>query len=179
VVLGVGAAALLVLVVLPLAFLVWSSVTAEGRITLDNFRAALSQRLYVQALKNSLILGAWTAVLSVAIGLPMAWAVGRTNVPAKKFIHLTAVVAYVTPPYLTAIAFVYLFSPNAGLLNRFARESLDAPALTFNVFSMSGLVLVRFRSCTCWRPARSSRWTRRWRSRRRSSGPGASRPRSR
>ena len=120
----------------------WSSVTDEGRITLDNFRAALSQRLYVVELRNSLILGTWTAVLSVAIGLPMAWAVGRTNVPAKKFIHLTAVVAYITPPYLTAIAFVYLFSPNAGLLNRFAREALAAPALTFNVFSMSGLVLV-------------------------------------
>jgi iron(III) transport system permease protein len=142
VVLGVGAVALLVLVVLPLASLVWSSVTDEGRVTLGNFRAALSQRLYVQALRNSLILGTWTAVLSVAIGLPMAWAVGRTNVPAKKLIHLTAVVAYITPPYLTAIAFVYLFSPNAGLLNRFAREALAAPALTFNVFSMSGLVLV-------------------------------------
>ena len=140
--LALAAAALLVLVVLPLASLVWSSVTDEGRLTLANFRAALSQRLYVQALWNSLVLGAWTAVLSVAIGLPMAWAVGRTNVPAKKFIHLTAVVAYVTPPYLTAIAFVYLYSPNAGLLNRFAREVLAAPALTFNVFSMSGLVLV-------------------------------------
>lgn len=139
---GVGAATLLVLVVLPLGFLAWSSVTDEGRLTLDNFRTALSQRLYVQALWNSLILGTWTAVLSIAIGLPMAWAVGRTDVPARKFIHLTAVVAYVTPPYLTAIAFVYLFSPNAGLLNRFARETLAAPALTFNVFSMSGLVLV-------------------------------------
>jgi iron(III) transport system permease protein len=142
VVLAVGGAALLVLVVLPLAFLAWSSLTDEGRVTLENFRAALSQRLYVQALWNSLILGAWTAVLSVVIGLPMAWAVGRTDVPAKKFIHLTAVVAYITPPYLTAIAFVYLYSPNAGLLNRFAREALSAPALTFNVFSMSGLVLV-------------------------------------
>lgn len=140
--LAVGAVALLVLVVLPLASLVWSSVTDQGRLTLANFRAALSHRLYVQALWNSLILGTWTAVLSVAIGLPMAWAVGRTDVPAKKFIHLTAVIAYVTPPYLTAIAFVYLYSPNAGLLNRFAREALSAPALTWNVHSMSGLVLV-------------------------------------
>lgn len=49
-VLAVAAAALLVLVVLPLASLVWSSVTDEGRLTLANFRAALSQRLYVQAL---------------------------------------------------------------------------------------------------------------------------------
>jgi iron(III) transport system permease protein len=134
--------ALLVLVVLPVGALLWGSVTADGRLTLEHFRRALGSRLYVQALWNSLVLGTWTAALSVAIGLPLAWAVSRTDVPAKRFIQLTATIAYVTPPFLTAIAFVYLFSPNAGLLNRFTRDVLGAPWLAFNVFSMAGLVLV-------------------------------------
>ena len=56
----------------------------------------------------------------MAIGLPMAWAVSRTDVPGKPFIHATAMIAYLTPPYLTAIAFVNLFSPNAGLVNRWS-----------------------------------------------------------
>jgi iron(III) transport system permease protein len=142
VVMAGSALALLVLVVLPLTFLVWGSVTADGRLTLEHFREALGSRLYVQALRNSLVLGLWTSVLSVAIGLPLAWAAARTNAPARRFVHLTAVIAYVTPPYLTAIAFVNLFSPNAGLVNRFLRDVLGLPALTFNVFSMSGLVLV-------------------------------------
>jgi iron(III) transport system permease protein len=134
--------ALLVLIVLPLAFLLAGSLTAEGHVTLANFLEALSSRLYVQALRNSLVLGLWTSMLSVVIGLPLAWAVSRTNVPAKRFIHFTAVVSYVTPPFLTAIAFVNLFSPRAGLVNVFARDVLSMPALTFNVFSMTGLVLV-------------------------------------
>ena len=134
--------ALTVLVVLPLVSLVVASVTDEGRLTLGHFRDALSRRLYVQALKNSLILGAWTALLSVAIGLPMAWAVSRTDVPAKPFIHVTATIAYLTPPYLTAIAFVNLFSPNAGLVNQWLRDVLGLPQLTFNIHSMAGLVLV-------------------------------------
>ena len=137
-----SALALLVLVALPLAFLVWGSMSADGRLTLEHYREAFSSRLYVQALRNSLVLGAWTSVLSVAIGLPLAWAAARTNAPARRFVQLTAVVAYVTPPYLTAIAFVNLFSPNAGFVNRFLRDVLGMPALTFNVFSMSGLVLV-------------------------------------
>jgi len=115
VVLAVAASALAFLVVLPLASLLWGSVSTDGRPTLDHFREALGSRLYVQALRNSLVLGAWTAALSVAIGLPLAWAVSRTNTPAKRFIHLTALVSYITPPFLTAIAFVNLFSPNAGL----------------------------------------------------------------
>ena len=141
-VVAVAAAALAVLIVLPLAFLFWGSVTADGRPTLEHFREALHGRLYVQALWNSLVLGLWTAVLSVAIGVPLAWAVSRTTLPGKRFLHLTAVVAYLTPPFLTAIAFVNLFSPNAGLVNRFVRDVLGAPALTFNVFSIAGLVLV-------------------------------------
>jgi iron(III) transport system permease protein len=141
-VLALAAGALAVLVVLPLLSLVWGSVSEAGRPTLAHFRDALGGRLYVQALRNSLVLGAWTAVLSVAVGLPLAWAVSRTDTPARGFLHLTAIVAYVTPPYLTAIAFVYLFSPNAGLVNRFVRDVLGAPALAFNIFSMTGLVLV-------------------------------------
>src|SRR5262249_61636531 len=43
---------------------------------------------------------------------------------------------------LTAIAFVYLWSPNAGLVNRVVRDVLGLPALTFNIHSMAGLVLV-------------------------------------
>ncbi|HEV8643361.1 MAG TPA: iron ABC transporter permease [Methylomirabilota bacterium] len=142
VVMAVAVLALAVLVVLPLTFLVWGSMTADGRPTLVHFSEALGSRLYVQALRNSLVLGLWTAALSVAVGLPLAWAVSRTNTPAKRFVHLTAVVSYVTPPFLTAIAFVNLFGPNAGLVNRFVRDVLGAPALTFNVFSMAGLVLV-------------------------------------
>jgi ABC-type spermidine/putrescine transport system permease subunit I len=76
IVLIAAAVALAVLVVLPLASLVWGSVSSEGRLTLEHFREALSRRLYVQALANSLVLGAWTAGLSVLLSLPMAWAVG-------------------------------------------------------------------------------------------------------
>jgi iron(III) transport system permease protein len=139
---AISVLALTVLVVLPLAFLVVGSITADGQLTSEHFREALSSRLYVGALRNSLILGFSTALLSVAVGLPLAWAVSRTNVPAKKFIHLTAVVSYLTPPFLTAIAFVNLFSPRAGLVNRYVRDVLGMPGLTFDVFSMAGLILV-------------------------------------
>jgi iron(III) transport system permease protein len=118
------------------------SVASETGLTIEYFQDALSGRLYVQALLNSLTLGAWTSLFSIVIGLPLAWAVSRTNVPGKRLIQITATLAYLSPPFLTAIAFVNLFSPNAGLLNVFVRDVLGAPWLTFNIFSMKGLVLV-------------------------------------
>ncbi len=102
----------------------------------------LTGRLYLQALKNSLVLGAWTGLFSLLIGVLMAWAVSRTDVPGKRLLQLTATLSYLSPPFLTAIAFVYLFSPNAGLINVFMRDVAGVPWLTFNIFSMAGLVLV-------------------------------------
>lgn len=141
-VIGAAIIALLVLVVLPLVFLLAGSFRGEEGLSLEHFSEAVSGRLYVQALRNSLELGAWTGLFSIVIGLPMAWAVSRTNVPAPALFRITATLSYLSPPFLTAIAYVNLFSPNAGLINVLLRDVAGAPWLTFNIFSMSGLVLV-------------------------------------
>jgi iron(III) transport system permease protein len=135
-------AGLVVLVVLPLIFLLAGSFRGEQGLSLEHFAEALSGRLYLQALVNSLVLGAWTGLFSILIGLPLAWAVSRTNVPAPALFRITATLSYLSPPFLTAIAYVNLFSPNAGLINVLLRDVLGVPWLTFNVFSMGGLVLV-------------------------------------
>jgi iron(III) transport system permease protein len=133
---------LIVLIVLPLFSLLWGSIAADEGLTFEYFQRAVSSRLYLTALINSLVLGAWTGLFSVLIGVPLAWAVARTNLPFKGFVRFTASLSYLSPPFLTAIAFVNLFSPNAGLINAFMRDVLGLPGLVFNVFSMTGLVLV-------------------------------------
>ncbi|HEY4405612.1 MAG TPA: iron ABC transporter permease [Xanthobacteraceae bacterium] len=141
-IMGGAVAALVILVVLPLLSLLFGSLRGEEGLSLGNFAEVLTGRLYVTALKNSLTLGAWTSLFSTIIGLTLAWAVSRTDVPAKPLLQLTATLSYLSPPFLTAIAFTYLFSPNAGLMNVFLRDVAGLPWLTFNIFSMPGLVLV-------------------------------------
>src|SRR3954447_27022179 len=142
VVMGGAVVALIVLVVLPLLSLLFGSVKGEEGLSFEHFSEVLSGRLYLTALKNSLILGAWTSLFSLVLGLLLAWAVSRTDVPCKPLIQLTATLSYLSPPFLTAIALTYLFSPNAGLMNVLMRDTAGLPALTFNIFSMPGLVLV-------------------------------------
>jgi iron(III) transport system permease protein len=142
VIMGGAVVSLVVLVVLPLLSLMLGSLKGEDGLSLDHFSEVLSGRLYVNALLNSLILGGWTGLFSLLIGLPLAWAVARTDVPAKSLFQLTATLSYLSPPFLTAIAMTYLFSPNAGLSNVLMRDELGLPWLTFNIFSMKGLVLV-------------------------------------
>src|SRR5262245_11153667 len=96
-VMAAAVAALVVLVVLPLLFLLVGSVRGEGGLSFEHFTEALTGRLYLQALKNSLVLGAWTGLFSILIGLPMAWAVSRTNVPCPGLFRVTATLAYLSP----------------------------------------------------------------------------------
>ena len=142
VVMGGAIVCLIILVVLPLLSLLLGSVRGEDGLSLDKFGEVFSGRLYRQALFNSLILGAWTGLFSLVIGVVLAWAVSRSDVPGKTLIQITVSLSYLSPPFLTAIAFVYLFSPNAGLLNVLFRDVFGLPWLTFNIFSMTGLVLV-------------------------------------
>lgn len=139
---GTAIAAVTILIVLPLLSLLWGSVAAQDGVTLGYFARVLSNRLYFQALLNSLTLGAWTALFSILIGVPLAWAVVRTDLPGRSFVKLTATLSYLSPPFLLAIAYVNLFSPRAGIINAFLRQAFPGHDLTFNIFSMAGLVLV-------------------------------------
>jgi iron(III) transport system permease protein len=142
VVTGSAILALMVLVVAPALSLVWASFKTGDGIGVGNYDSVLSSRADLRALGNSLRLGAYVALFSLLIALPMAWAAARTNMPGKNFSKLTATLAYLTPPFLSAIAFVNLFSPNAGLYSVFVTDVLGAPWLKFNIFSMAGMVLV-------------------------------------
>lgn len=140
---GATIVVLLVLIVLPLCSLIIGSLyDSDEGLSGSFFVQVASSRYYLGPLYNSLVLGAWTGLFSILLGVPLAWAVSRTNVPGKKFVQATVVLSYVSPPFLTAIAFVNLFSPNAGVINAFMRDVAGLGWFTFDIFTMEGLIFV-------------------------------------
>jgi iron(III) transport system permease protein len=137
-------ALLLVLVVNPLARLFWVSFQAPevGGLTLANYATAFGRWRYIEALINSLIVGAAVGALCVVFGVPMAWAISRTDMPAKGLVWAAILGTFIVPNYLGAVAWILLAGPNAGWLNRVWIAATGAGAGPFNVYSMAGLVLV-------------------------------------
>lgn len=135
---------LLVLVINPLVRLLLASFQSgeTGRFTLENYAAAYGRWRYLEALGNSLILGLAVAVLCTVFGVPMAWAVSRTNMPAKGLVWAAILGTFIVPSYLGAVAWILLAGPNAGWLNRIWVGLTGAASGPFNIYSMSGLVLV-------------------------------------
>ena len=137
-------AILVFLVVVPLICLVITSLSdPDGKgLTLANYAAAFGTERYLIAIGHSVMLGASVAVLTTIFGVPIAWAVSRTDMPAKGFVRLMTLGAFVTPPYVGAIGWMLLAGPNAGWLNRLWMAITGSHTGPFNIYSFPGLAFV-------------------------------------
>ncbi len=137
-------AVLLFLVVTPFVHLLITSFRAEddGSFTFANYLAAYGRERYVQALINSLELGACAALLAGVFAIPLAWAVSRTDMPGRGLVRTLVLATFVTPPYTGAVAWILLAGPNAGWLNKIFVALTGAEAGPFNIYSFPGLVFV-------------------------------------
>ena len=62
--------------------------TDTGNFTFANYRVAYGNVRHLQALVNSLELGIGVALLATLFAVPIAWAISRTDMPAKAFVRL-------------------------------------------------------------------------------------------
>jgi iron(III) transport system permease protein len=136
--------ALAFLVVWPVAELFLSSVRSErtGAFTLSNYAAAYGRQRYLDALLNSLALGAVSAAISAVLAVPMAWACSRTDMPGRGFAWLTVLAAFIIPPYLGAIGWILLAGPNSGWINQAWTTITGSEGGIVNVYTFWGLAFV-------------------------------------
>ena len=143
VVLVLAAAFLIVLVAYPMFLLFkFSLLTKTGEFTFGNYIEAFDRPGLFRALKNSLILAVTVPVGCMALGLPMAWAVSRTNMPFKLLIRALSGIAFVIPSFIGSIAWIFLLAPNSGQLNMFLMYFFGLENMPFNIFSMTGLIFI-------------------------------------
>jgi iron(III) transport system permease protein len=136
-------AVLAVLVVLPLAWLLYYSLTDKnGAYTLANFSTLVTdvtmRRPFLRAIGMALGVGA----LSCAIATPLAWLVSRTDLPGRRIVRALVTASFVTPPFLGAIAWEILAAPNSGLINVLHRYVTGAQAHEHlvDIYTFTGLV---------------------------------------
>jgi len=140
---GVLIVVLTLLVANPILRLLWDSFhTASGAWSLSSYASALGRSRNIQALLNSIYLGGAVTAIAMVLGVPLALAVSRTNMPGRGFTHFSVLAAFVMPNFLGAIAWILLAGPNAGWINRLWVEIFGTERGPLNVFSFTGLAFV-------------------------------------
>ncbi len=120
--------------VYPFIFLGESFSFENGHFDWAIYKRAFSSSMTLRSFRNTLLVCGSTVILSTLVSLPLAWLFTRTDIPLKNFWRTTFCLPYAIPPFLGAIAWIYLANPSNGLL-------LDLfPWL--NIYTMSGLIFV-------------------------------------
>jgi iron(III) transport system permease protein len=134
------AAALAVLVLLPLFWLVF--VDKKGTSTFANYAILAMDPTMGRAFLIALSMAVCVGVLSYIVATPLAWLVARTDLPARQLTRILVTASVVTPPFLGAIAWEMLAAPNSGIINEIYRWmlGLDRSHHLLNIFTFSGLI---------------------------------------
>ena len=146
---GVAVALLLFLVGYPLLWLILPPSACRGNSASSILCAPLPVRRTTARSINTLQLALGTGVMSILIGVPLAWATARSDMPLRKVVHALVALSYITPPYLTALAYIILLGPDAGQFNRLLRMFSSFESGPINIFSMAWRDLRDRHPCLC------------------------------
>jgi iron(III) transport system permease protein len=132
------------LTVVPIVRLVVGSLSdAEtGDFTLANYTRVYSASSTWDLLSNSLLFALGSCMVSFVIGSALAWIIERTDTPLRRFFYIVAVVPIIVPGIVTAIAWLFLLSPQIGWLNSMARAAFGLDGALFNVYTLPGMMWV-------------------------------------
>lgn len=142
VVLVLTAGLLLLLVVFPLFEMIRRSFVFNGHLSFANYTAVFADRENYAPFLNTLILGLLTVVGALAIAVPAAWLVARTDLPYRGLIETLLVLPFMIPPFVGAISWIQLASPRVGYLNKIWTTLFGGGTGPFDIYNLGGIVLV-------------------------------------
>lgn len=108
----------LLLTVLWISFLRGLPGTADARLTLDNYAALYSNPFVVTTLINTLQFALMALVTALFFGLPIAWLVERTDLPAKPMVYASMTLGLLMPGLFLAMGWLFLLHKRIGVVNR-------------------------------------------------------------
>ena len=145
-------AVLLWLILIPLGQMIVSSFrsghpVAPGPFTFKNYLVAyLNPLTYRMILNTFLFAGAGTAI-TVAIAVLFAWLIERTDMPLRDLCWSLLLVPMAMPGLLFSMAYVFLLSPQSGVVNIFLRGlfgeiGIELSEGPINIYSLGGMIFL-------------------------------------
>jgi len=135
-----GLLAVSIVTVYPMLWLAVGSFGGEEGLTLENYRSVFQGLGPLDAMKNSMVFSGGALVLGLAMATVSALSTTRLRTPFAGLVRSASIIAFVNPPWITAMAYAWLLSPQAGTFNRWTDQLFGIKP--FNAFSMSSMVFV-------------------------------------
>ena len=106
--------------------------------TLENYVRFFTKKYYYSALGRSLFVSTVTTCTTLAVGVPIAYVMSRSNVWGKKLLHIFIIMSLMSPPFIGAYSWIMLFG-RAGFVTQFFEQfGIELPS----IYGKMGIILV-------------------------------------
>jgi iron(III) transport system permease protein len=129
------------LALVPLYYLLYGTFFDGTGFTTGGFGRAYGDGRINELLGNSLAFAIGAAALSLTLGTTLAYLMVRTDVPFKPLFFAGSIVPLIIPGILYTISWIFLASPDIGLLNALIGP-LTGGAFVLDVFTIWGMIWV-------------------------------------
>lgn len=99
-------------------FIIFPLLCAAFSVRLADFKAVLTQPVWHEAMRNTLLECLSSTSLSVLTGYVFAYAVVKGNIPFRRFFSVLPVLHLITPPFVGGLAFILLFGRQGFITHR-------------------------------------------------------------
>ena len=109
--------------------------------SLESFRTFFGTRIYLRALRNSLVVSVSVTLLCILIGVPMGYCVARVKIPGKKLLVSLGILPIIMPSFVGAYTWVILLGNN-GIVRTALNFLLRPLGITLpSIYGMFGMIL--------------------------------------
>ncbi len=129
------------LIVIPVASVFYDSITWQGNLTLDHYKRFFDTPYLQECLLNSLWVAVACAFFSSLIGIPMAYFLGRFDLPRRNLLTSLATMPLIMPPFVGALSFKFIFG-NHGTFNLLLMDYLGLKEPINFIYGLHGVVLI-------------------------------------
>lgn len=123
----------------PLFKLFYQAVLVDGKFSLGNFSAFFSQKYYVKSIRNSLIVSTLATLLTLVIGVPMAYFYQMYEIKGKTVLQILIILCSMSAPFIGAYSWIMLLG-RSGAVTVFIKNltGITMP----NIYGFNGILLV-------------------------------------
>ena len=128
-----------IFIIYPFSRLLYQSFfDKHGEWSLVNYTTFFQKRYYRATLYNSLKVCFFTTVLSVLVGVPLAYIATRYNIWLKKIINVMIVLSLMSPPFIGAYSWILLLGRSG-----FITKTLESVGISIgSIYGFHGILLV-------------------------------------
>jgi iron(III) transport system permease protein len=116
--------------------------TDEAEYTTENYRSLFGDDFVLEVLENTLIFAISTTLVSLAIGLPIAWITERTTIRPKELIYAMMTTGLLVPPIFIGMGWTFIAHQRIGIVNKALMGMFGLKTGPINIESPAGMGLI-------------------------------------